>query len=88
MSPFLLEKVTYPGAHKKKKTIQALKPQREAFLIFLNSDHSMSILREQKLKKAREVAAKQRKLREREEKDASQGKETKGEEKKTRREKA
>lgn len=65
MSPVLQELLTYPsfptnntGAKRSKKSLPN----------FMNSEQSMEIMREEKLKKARELAAKQKKLREREEK--------------------
>lgn len=74
VSPFLLEITTYPVAVEGKTSRP--KSTKKNLPNFLNSEHSMGILREEKLKKARELAAKQNKLREREEKREAKRKET------------
>ena len=91
VSPVLQEILTFPSASEnnqgKRKTAKRSLPN------FLNSEDSMRIMLDEKLKKAREVAEKQKKLREREEKKAAKLKEQeekkkKIEERKRQREKA
>ncbi|XP_044183850.1 uncharacterized protein LOC122964359 [Acropora millepora] len=63
VSPVLQEVLTYPSAPESNKT----KKNKRSLPNFMNSEDSLRIMRDEKLKKAREVAAKQKKLREREE---------------------
>jgi len=62
-SSVLGEILTYPSA----ENVERRKTTNKSLPNFLNSDASMTIMRDDKLKKARELAAKQKKLREKEE---------------------
>ena len=84
VSPVLDEILVYPSAPDNLKT----KPKKNKVTIpnFMTSETSMKILLDQKLKKARELAEKQKRLREREEKreakkKVEKEKEKRGEEK-------
>lgn len=82
MSPLLQEVLTYPSAPKNSTATKGSK--KRALPNFMNSEESLRIMRDEKLKKARDVAAKQKKLREREGKKEAKRKEQ--EEKKRKRE--
>lgn len=82
VSSFLREITTYPSAPE--DTSRRNVNTKRTLPNFMNSESSMNILREQKLKKAREVAERQKKLREREQKREAKKKEQ--EEKKKKRE--
>lgn len=67
----LPEVLTYPSAPESNKT----KKNKRSLLNFMNSEESLRIMRDEKLKKARDVATKQKKLREREERKEPKRKE-------------
>lgn len=71
VSPVLQEVLTYPSAPESNKT----KKNKRSLPNFMNSEESLRIMRDEKLKKARDVAAKQKKLREREERKEAKRKE-------------
>lgn len=62
--PVLEGILTYPSA----ENVEKGSTSKKSLPNFFNGEASMTILRDEKLKKAREVAAKQKKLKEREEK--------------------
>lgn len=73
VSPQLTEILTYPSAPDNRNPART--NVKRTLPNFLNSDVSMKLLRDAKLKKARELAAKQKKLREREEQKEAKKKE-------------
>ena len=73
VSPVLQEVLTYPSAPKSNKT----KKNKRSLPNFMNSEDSLRIMRDEKLKKARDLAVKQKKLREREERKEAIRKEKK-----------
>lgn len=67
-SSVINEILTYPSQPSEKNTKDRKKSAKKSIPNFLNNEASLAILRDEKLKKAREVAEKQKKLKEREKK--------------------
>ena len=72
VSAVFQEVLTYPSAPESTKT----KKNKRSLPNFMNSEESLRTMRDEKLKKARDVAAKQKKLREREERKEAKRKES------------
>ena len=68
VSPEIQEILTYPTAEERVNNNTKRKSVKRAIPCFMNSEAAMKLLLDEKLKKARDVAAKQKKLREKEEK--------------------
>ena len=68
VSPEIQEILTYPTAEECVNNNTKRKNVKRAIPCFMNSEAAMKLLLDEKLKKAREVAAKQKKLKEKEEK--------------------